>query len=159
MQCTAIPAIVSVIEITVMDICLTIGIVFIIMLMKNGNVRIQHILWLNWSGFVMILNTSYILFVIIKPHVSNEMQLRYIIATFYTVFSCFTILAQMFINFDRLFLIILNIKYSLYVTKERVKSMIFLIWPLSVATFLALMFGLGFDTDPYRYISQIQLSN
>ena len=100
--------------------------------------KIQHVLWCNWSGFVIFINvTSGI------KNSCNQKVVYYIVSTIDFVVSYFMVSAMVLINIDRLLAVLLSIKYPLYVTSRRIVYAIIAIWSVSIVVCAGILFTYG----------------
>ena len=125
-------------------ICYFLGIVLIVVLKKRGKSKIQHLLWLNISSYAVLLNVidavSEVLYQrgIYLPTSINLTSVM--LFTSQLGLAYYMVLAMIYINIDRLLLILLNMRYKIYVTKKRVSFVIFITWGACILTFLGMSF-------------------
>ena len=123
-------------------LCYLIGIGFVLILQRRRKAKVQHLLWLNLSIYVVLLNSVYIFWEIWDFGKYDDSDLlSLIIVTFQLSLNCYIVLAMISISIDRLLLILLNIKYPLYVTKKRVLYIILATWVACLVTFLLVLFN------------------
>ena len=135
-------------------LCYSIGIALILVLIKNGKVKVQHLLWLNWSVFVVLLNCASITTVLFYVF-QTSMIFKYIFTTLQYVLSCYMMIAMMLIHFDRVSVVVCNIKYPIYVTQRRMNYVLLSKWVACVLTFIVFLFSYGFEETSIREIFKL----
>ena len=133
-------------------VCYLASIVMVMILKKRRKVKIQHMLWLNLSAYVVLLNFIYIGELLLAYGNWDSDSVSLTSSTAQVVLICYMVLAMISINIDRLLLIILNIKYPLYVTKTRVNCMILTTWVSCLFTFLCILLTNG---DPAKLADRL----
>ena len=123
-------------------VCYLIGIGFVVILQKRRKAKVQHLLWLNLCVYMVLLNSVYIFWEIWDFGDYNDFDLlSLVIVTFQVSVNCFIVLAMLSISIDRLFLIILNMNYSLHITKKRAVYTVLATWAACMVTFLLVLFN------------------
>ena len=112
-------------------ICHSIGSYLLMCLQRKGKAKTQHVLILNISGCVIILNILQIIHVVFSlqsPTITVQVTKYIILITMYTIYFSVYFSAMVYINIDRLLEVFLNIRYPLHVTTARVKRLLILTW-------------------------------
>ena len=133
----------SVVHITcesVVLLCYLIGIGFVLILLKRRKAKVQHLLWLNLSLHVVLLNCLHIFLEIWDFGSHSDFDLlSFILTALQLSLICHLRLAMVLLNIDRLLLILLNMKYSFHVTKNRLNCIILTLWVTCIITFLVVI--------------------
>ena len=125
-------------------ICYCCGIKMILQMKKNDKTKIQHLLWVNWSAFVLLIDVVYLLYKSTSFLVESEL-LRYLYVVFHYSLSVWMVGAMTFIHIDRVLLVLMNIKYPFYVTRVRVYYAILSLWMLCITTSVIILSIYGFQ--------------
>lgn len=104
----------------------SLGISLIVTLKRRKKAKIQHILLLNLSAYIIVVHSFVILYDILeeslKSHPRVWIKFRFVLVVIMYVLNTASVLAMVLINIDRLLEVVLNIKYPLYVTQTKVKN-------------------------------------
>ena len=130
-------------------------ITLILILLKKGTFTIQHMLWLDWSAFVLLKIFLYLIDATFmhlykSPYIS--VLVHYLSLTWRVILGWFMVTAMAMINLDRLFLVTLNIKYPIYVTRQRVALAIAISWISCIGTCMGIVVIYMFE-DPQKIVS------
>ena len=134
----------SVIYITcasVILLCYLIGIAMIFILHKRRKAKVQHLLWLNISVYMILLNSVHFFSEVCDFGEFHPDLVSLVLISLQLSFICYMGLGMVLLNIDRLLLILLNMKYPLHVTKKRVVYLILAAWAACLVTFLLVLFN------------------
>ena len=115
----------------------SLGAFLISCLIQNGNHKTQQLFLLNYSLSVIVVTFVNVIGSLVHRYAHEEkihLFFKVITCTLYYIFFC----SMIFINLDRLLEVLLNIKYPVYVTKNRTICIIVLSWFIVAGTFVPL---------------------
>ena len=124
--------------------CYLMGIFLVMVQRQQGKIKMQHHLWLNWSGFVLLNNLINIFCVVAMHCFHTPAIVIFVPKTLQVCLSWFMITSMIFINIDRLLFVILGINYPFYLTVRRGGYLIRFMWITALFTFFAVLFSHGF---------------
>ena len=96
-------------------------------LIHNGGYKIRHLLLLNYSLCVIATGSTNIIHIMVHRYLHDNKGHACCVMVYY-VFFC----AMIFINLDRLLEVLLNIKYPVYITKNRTVGAIAFSWCVGI---------------------------